>query len=485
MHEAETLAEGAMPSASGVEGSRSLFVALLAIIVGTFMAILDATVVNVAVPTIERAFNTDLQVIQWMITGYMLAQAAVIPLAGWLSDRFGAKRVYIVALVLFTMGSFLCALAASAQALIAFRVLQGLGGGMLWPIGMTFIYRLAPPERRGQVMSAFTVPSLLAPALGPVMSGWIVQYARWELIFLINLPVGVVAVLLGLRALPNLPAQGRVGRLDVPGMLLGPLGFAALSFGISESTVAGWSGASTLGGIGLGVLLLVAFTLRELSTLEPLLDLRVFRAGEFTRTMVTSWVGQTALFGTLFLVPIFLQQVRGLGPFDTGVATLPQAISSAILTLFSGRLFDRFGVKVPTIFGLAAIVGTFALLSRLTVGTTVLDLVLPLALWGVGLGLMLTPLNTHLLNSAPRNLLSRVTSLSSATSSVVGSLGVATFSTILQAQIMVRSALLGPGGTLGAMAGAYADTFTVAGVIALACIPLALTLNRKIDRTGS
>src|SRR5919109_1234696 len=212
---------------------RTIALPLAAIVLGTFMAILDNTVVNVALPTLERFFKVDLHQIQWVVTGYMLAQAAVIPLSGWLGDRFGAKRLYLISLALFALGSALCALAPSTTLLIAFRVLQGLGGGMLMPIGMAFLYRLSPPEQRGLVMGVFGVPILLAPALGPILGGWLVQYADWRYIFLINVPVGLVAVALGLRALPVLAAQRAAGALDTPGMILGPLGFAALSYGIS------------------------------------------------------------------------------------------------------------------------------------------------------------------------------------------------------------------------------------------------------------
>ncbi len=195
---------------------RPILVPMAAIVLGTFMVILDTTVVNVALPTFGRVFAADLGVLQWVITGYMLAQAAVIPLAGWFSDRFGAKRMYLTALVLFTVGSALCAAAITAPMLVLFRILQGLGGGMLMPIGMAVLYRLAPPDKRGAVMGAFGVPILLAPALGPVLSGWFLEFADWRWIFLINVPIGALAVLYGLRALPNLPAHGAVGRIDVP-----------------------------------------------------------------------------------------------------------------------------------------------------------------------------------------------------------------------------------------------------------------------------
>src|SRR5207244_1708933 len=231
---------------SSAPSSRAILIPLIAIIMGTFMVILDNTVVNVALPTLGRVLKSDLSLLQWVIAGYMLAQAAVIPLSGWLSDRFGAKRIYLTSLVLFTAGSALCGLAVNGEMLVATRILQGVGGGMLMPIGMAVLYRLTPPERRGAIFGLFGLPIMVAPALGPLLSGYLLQYADWRLIFLINLPVGVLALWVGARVLPAIPPGRAAGALDTLGILLGPLAFAAISFGVSQSTIAGWTAPTTL-----------------------------------------------------------------------------------------------------------------------------------------------------------------------------------------------------------------------------------------------
>jgi EmrB/QacA subfamily drug resistance transporter len=460
----------------------SILAPLIAIVFGTFMAILDTTVVNVALPTLERVFQTNLQTLQWVITGYMLAQAAIIPLAGWLSDRFGAKTVYLSALVMFTLGSVLCAVAQTAEMLVVFRVLQGLGGGMLMPVGMSFLYQLAPPEKRGAVMGLFGIPILLAPALGPVISGYLLEYADWRLIFLINLPVGLIAVLFGLRALPDLPAAQSAGALDTLGVVLGPLSFVALSYGIAQSTEAGWTGASTLIGLVLGLVLLVLFIRHELSTEQPLLDMRVFRSTDFTLAMVTSWFGQAAMFGTLFLVPLFLQQVRGYGSFATGLYTLPQAIASAAMMPVAGRLFDRFGARPTVIAGQLLVGAGLWLLSRINATTTGGDMVVPLILWGLGMGLTIMPLNTQVLNAAPPELVSRVTSLSGALFNVIGSLAIAGAATILTTRMAVHTAAAaGP----EAAAASFGDVFAVAAGVSIAAAVLALTLRRQQSPAGA
>ena len=406
--------------------TRSVLVPLIAIVLGSFMVILDNTVVNVALPTLGRVLDTNLSLLQWVISGYMLAQAAVIPLSGWLSDRFGAKRVYLASLVLFTVGSALCGLATNAEMLIATRVLQGLGGGMLMPIGMAVLYRLTPPERRGAIFGMFGLPVMVAPALGPLLSGYLLQYADWRLIFLINLPVGVLALWVGARVLPAIPPGRAAGALDTLGILLGPLAFAAISFGVSQSTIAGWTAPTTLGGIAVGLVALVLFVWRELATTDPVLELRVFRARDFTLGILTQWAAFAAMFGTFFLIPLFLQQVRGYGAFETGIFTLPTAIASAIFMQIGGRAFDRVGVRPPVLLGTTLIGTAMWMLSGLRGETSGEDLRLPLALLGAG---------THLLNSAPHELVGRVTSLTSALQNVVASLAIASFATELQVRI--------------------------------------------------
>lgn len=449
------------------------------------MAILDATVVNVALPTLQRVFSVDLATMQWVITGYMLAQAAVIPLAGWLSDRFNARRIYLIALALFTVGSALCALATSAPLLVVFRVLQGLGGGMLQPIGMSILYRLSPPERRGQVMGLFGIAILVGPALGPVLSGWLVQFADWRFIFLINVPLGLVALAVGNRIIPRLGAPGAVGALDLWGAILGPLGFAAVSYGISESATAGWTGAPTVAGIGLGLLLLALFVARELTHSAPLLDLRIFQSQTFVLATVTQAAGQTAMFGTLFLIPLFLQGARGDGAFATGLLMLPLAIVPAFLMPVGGRLFDRYGVRIPVISGLVLTTVALGLFAELTTTASTFELFLPMSLWGAGLGLMLMPLNTYVLNAAPLDLVSRVTSLNGALMTVVGSLAIASFATLFQSRLVGYAATSGVAGRPMTLALAFDDTFVVAAVVGAVAVGLALLLPARAAYDGA
>jgi EmrB/QacA subfamily drug resistance transporter len=387
---------------------------------------------NNAIPTLVHAFKSDLHTIEWVVTGYLLAQAAIVPLAGWLSDRFGVKWVYLIALALFTAGSTLCATASSAEILIAYRVLHGLGGGLLIPLGLSFIYRLAPPEKRGAVMGAFGIPVLLGPALGPILAGWFIQYADWRYIFLINVPVGIVAVVMGLRALPAMPVQGVPGRLDTLGAVLGPLGFAALVFGITESSTSGWTGTDTLAGLGVGAAALLAFVVRELTTEEPLLELRVFRSVQFSLSVANQWIVQYSLMAGLFLIPLFLQQSHGYSALETGIYLLPQAVAVAVLMLVGGRLFDRIGARPLVLGGTMLVTISSWLLTHVSASTTGLDIFWPLALRGAGIGIMMMGLNTHVINVAPRAMVSRVTALTQSLNNVILALTVSGLATILQ-----------------------------------------------------
>ena len=454
---------------------------LAAIILGAFMSILDATIVNVALPTFGRVFETSIQSLQWIITGYMLASAAVIPISGWLSDRYGSKRVYLTALVMFTLGSMLCAAATSAVMLSVFRVIQGLGGGMLMPVGMAVLFKVSPPEKRGQIMGIFGIPMLLGPALGPVISGWLLEYASWPWIFLINVPVGIVAVFIGLRSLPSFSAENSRAPLDMVGLVLGPLAFSSLTYGISSSTEHGWTGVQTVVGIAIGLVALVGFVARQLTTRHPLIELRIFKSRDFTVAIMAQWLMIAGMFGTFFLIPVFLQQVLGYSPFMTGLITLPNALVAACTMPIAGRLFDRVGARPPVLIGMTIVSIAFWMLTGLNAETTALDLILPLAVMGGGMGMAMMPLGTHVLNSAPRDLVSRVTSLTGACQNVVGSLAIASFATLLQAHTISNIASGMP--PLSAQAHSFGEVYGAAMFVIVAAGLVTITLRRPARST--
>ncbi|ANU26234.1 DHA2 family efflux MFS transporter permease subunit [Planococcus versutus] len=469
----------------------SIIVPLLAIISGVFMVVLNTTSMNVALSTLLKDLNTDFPTIQWTVTGYMLAQASVIPLAGWLSDRFGAKTVFLSSIALFTMASVLCALPNSAGWLIAFRIIQGLGGGCVIPVAMAYVYRLSPQHKVGTVMAMMGIPILFAPAIGPVLSGWLVEFYSWRWLFIINIPVGIIAILLGLKTLPKVERQTVTG-IDLPGMILAPIAFAGLSYGVIEGANS-WTSFQTLAGIIIGGIALLAFIIRELSTKTPLLDLRVFRSIDFSIGIVVQWIGQFALFGAIFLLPQFLQQARGFGAFDTGMILLPQAIASMIVMPIAGYLFDKFGVRWLVVIGLGLVSAATYQYAQVDITTVGKDLMVPLIMAGAGMGMMTMPMNTHLFNKAPRDLVSRVTSLTNSMQQVINSLSVATLVTILSARITFRTDELTAAAATGTTAltpeamqqsmaevaaNSFGDTFGIMVIVAIVGAVLGLFLRR-------
>ncbi|MCO7175784.1 MDR family MFS transporter [Sporolactobacillus kofuensis] len=453
---------------------KAIIAPLLAIIVGMFMVILDGTAMNVALPGLVKDFNSKISVVQWAVTGYALAQAAVIPLAGWLSDRFGAKRVFLFSVIMFTIGSGLCALSSGVEQLIVFRVLQGLGGGMVAPIAMAFVYRLSPRNKVGAVMGMIGIPMLLAPALGPVLSGWLIDNASWHWIFLINLPVGALAVLAGVRTMPNLERQS-VPALDTLGMFLAPIAFASIAYGVSEGGTS-WTSTKTITGLIVGGIALILFVRVELRRKQPLLELRVFRSADFTRGIIVQWITQIALFGTMFLIPLFLQEGKGFSAFESGMSVLPQAIAAGIFMPIGGRLFDRLGARPVVITGLVFVTSATYLLSGISAEDGSRALILPLALLGAGMGLSMMPLNTHIIQSAPQNIVSRVTSLTNAAQQVMMSFAVAGLSTILSQRMKLH--MKDGDQPLHALSSSFGDTFFVLVGIAIVGMVLSLMLKR-------
>lgn len=472
----------------------SILVPLLAIIAGVFMVVLDSTAMNVALSTLVKDFNTDLHTLQWIVTGYMLAQASVIPLSGWLSDRFGAKTVFLSAVVLFTLGSILCSTPSSAEWLIVFRVIQGLGGGCVLPVGMAYVYKLAPRSKVGVVMGIMGIPVLFAPAIGPVLSGWLVEYHSWRWIFLINIPIGIICLLIGYRKLPKVE-RGQVPGVDKYGMVLGPLAFASLSYAVSQGAQ-GWTSDKTLIGLTVGIIALIAFVIVELRTRTPLLELRVLRSIDFSTGILVQWIAQFGLYGALFLLPQFLQQARGFGAFDTGLTLLPQAIASGIMMPIAGILFDKIGVRWLVVCGLSLVSGALYQYSHVDLTTQSRDIILPLIMCGAGMGMMMMPMNTHLLNKAPRHLVNRVTSLTNSMQQVINSLAVSTLVTILTSRaaargIEMKEAAAASGAATGSaspeavkqaaqvvLAKGFDDTFHIMMFVAIGGAVLGLLLRR-------
>jgi len=424
--------------------------AAIVIAVGLFMGVLDVTIVSVALPQMQAYFHTDRDTITWVATGYLLAQAAVIPITGFVSDRIGSKTVFLTALALFTIGSGLCAISPTEQWLIAFRVFQGIGGGALFPVAFAIIFRVFPPAERGPASALIGVPVLLAPAFGPTIGGYFTQTFDWRAIFLINLPVGVIAFIGCLlvlhggareRAESGLTAQeGQESqpvarqRFDVLGLALSMIGFTALVYGISEAALTSWTDRNVVIALVAGGVLLVAFVVNELLVGDPVMDVRLFRNYAFTAANVLTWVVSGFLFASLYLLPIFFQNVQGYSPLQSGEFVIVQGLGAALATVIAGRLYNRVGPRWLVTIGFVLVTtGTYAF-TQLNVNTSWQSLQAWLLVRGLGLGFTNIPLQTLALSAVSNRAMARASSLVNVTRQVFGAVGITVLTTIFVQQ---------------------------------------------------
>jgi DHA2 family multidrug resistance protein len=404
---------------------------LISVIFGIFMIILDSTVVNVAFQTLRREFGAPLNDAQWVLSIYVLALGITTPLSGFLADRFGLKQVYIAGLALFTLSSVLCGLAPSLIWLVAARALQGIGGGMAQPLGPALLYRTFPPSEQGMALGFFGIALVAAPALGPLLGGLLVDADLWRWIFFINLPIGMLGVTLANIFLRN-EKRDRKPALDPLGLVLSVIGFGAVLFGATRAADLGWGSPTVLTAFGVGVAALVAFAAVELFVAsEPLLELRLFGNKTFLTASLIGYVSVLALFGAEFLMPVYLQALRGRTAFETGLLLLPLAFASGIAAPLAGRLYDRIGPRPLVVTGFALLVINTWQLAQIKGDTSIWFIGMLLALRGLALGLTIQTTFATALGSVPLRQLPRGSSLINGTRFVVQSLGVAILATVL------------------------------------------------------
>jgi EmrB/QacA subfamily drug resistance transporter len=471
---------------------RRLLMIAIVVVLGAIMSILDTTVVNVAINTLSRDFNTDLATIQWIVTGYTLALATVIPITGWAADRFGTKRLYMLSIGLFVAGSALSGAAWSAESLIAFRVLQGLGGGMLMPAGMTILTRAAGPQRVGRVMAIIGVPMMLGPILGPILGGWLVDDFSWRWIFFINLPIGAAAFIASLRILPKDSPQS-TERFDVLGLALLSPGLALMIYGLAKSASSGGFGATEVWAPGLiGAALIVGFVFHALRTKDALIDLSLFKNRTFAVASGTLVLMIISVFGAMLLLPLYLQAVRGETAFDSGLLLAPQGIGAMIAMPIAGTLTDKTGVGKIVIPGLLLLIGSTIGLTTLTGDTSYWTLSAILFVMGVGMGFAMMPLMSGAMQTLRHAQVARASTTLNIIQQVGASIGTAVMSVILTVALTDR---LGGGtgadtglGATGAnlplevrdlMAGAFTHTYWWAVALIVPAILVALLLPRK------
>jgi EmrB/QacA subfamily drug resistance transporter len=402
------------------------------VILGMIMSILDTTIVNVALRTLSVDLHSSISQIQWVVTGYLLSLAAVIPVTGWAARRFGAKRVYMTSLVLFTGGSALCAVAASTTSLVLFRVLQGAGGGMIMPVGQLIMAQVAGPKRMGRVMGIVTMPAMLAPILGPVVGGAILQNLHWSWIFLVNLPVGVLAFVLAWRMLPQTDS-GEAGRLDVVGLGLLSTGTTALVYGLSElGTHASFTAPTVIWPTLAGIVLIGVFILHALRVERPLLDVRLYANRVFGAASLTTFGLGAALFGAMILVPLYYQEVRHESVIVTGLLVGPQGLGMLLVMPLVSRFTQRLGAGRVAIGGVAILSLASVPLAFVGDSTSILLISVVLLVRGVGIGFSFMPAMTAAFASLRPSQLSDATPQLNVVQRVGGAIGTAVLAVVLQ-----------------------------------------------------
>lgn len=424
------------------------------VVLGAIMSILDITVVNVALPHFQTDLATGPEPLQystvaWTVTAYTLALATVIPLTGWAADRFGTKRLYLMAVAFFVTGSVLCALAPSIGMLIGARVLQGLGGGMLMPLGMTIMTRAAGPKRIGRLMAILGIPMLLGPIGGPILGGWLIDNAHWlgrpswNWIFLINLPIGVIAFTYAWFVLPKDSTQPSES-LDVVGLVLMSPGLALFLYGISSIPRAGTVTEPTVYVPALaGLVLIIAFARWSMRPQHPLLDLRLLANRQFSVAALTMFLFAAAFFGGLLLMPTYFQQVRGESTTMAGVLMIPQGLGALITMPIAGTLVDKYPVGRIVPVGIALITGGMFALTQLSAETSYWGFIIPtLFVMGLGMGATMMPLMTSSLKALTAPQVARGSTLLNITQQVASSFGVAIASVVLTRGLEQR-ALIG------------------------------------------
>jgi EmrB/QacA subfamily drug resistance transporter len=477
------------------------------VVLGAIMSILDITVVNVALPTFQTAFGSPghplaYSTVAWTVTGYTLALATVIPVTGWAADRFGTKRLYMSAVALFTAGSALCSTAGSINMLIGFRVLQGLGGGMLMPLGMMIITRAAGPKRMGRLMAILGVPMLLGPIGGPILGGWLIDTASWHWIFLINVPIGVVGLVYALMALPKdspKPSES----FDFLGVLMMSPGLALFLYGVSSIPTQGKVGTPGVLVPGLiGLALVVAFVVYSFKPKLPLLDLRLFKNRNLAISILTMFLFAVAFFGGLLLVPTYFQEIRGESVLHAGLLVAPQGIGAMLTMPIAGALTDKLPVGRIVPFGLVFIAVGMAGLTQISSTTSFTVLIGLLFIMGLGMGGTMMPIMTSALKTLRASEVARGSTLLNITQQIASSIGVAVMSVILTNGLKgarlaypAIAALHNPqiarqiGGKAGVSEGlsqagnAFAHTYWVAFALVVVTVAAALFLPRKQEES--
>ncbi|MEH7547746.1 DHA2 family efflux MFS transporter permease subunit [Neobacillus vireti] len=403
---------------------------LTALMLGAFVAILNQTLLNVAIPHIMNDLGVSANTVQWLSTGYMLVNGILIPVTAYLIEKFGTRKLFIAAILLFTLGSLVCSVSINFTMLMIGRVIQASGAGIIMPLLMTVFFALFPPEKRGKAMGLMGVVMIFAPAIGPTLSGWLIGHYSWRLLFDIVIPIGVLDLIFSFMWMKDVTKTTNP-KFDFPGLLFSTLGFGFLLYGFSEAGSDGWDSATVVVSLTVGVIFILAFIWRELTTDKPMLDLRVFKYDIFALTTIISMIVNMAMFGAMILLPIYLQNIRGFTALESGLLMLPGAIVMGIMSPISGALFDKIGARWLGVIGLTITVITTWQFTKLSMTTSYTHLLLLYVFRMFGMSFIMMTIMTEGLNQLPRHLGAHGTAASNTARQIAGSIGTAFLVTVM------------------------------------------------------
>jgi DHA2 family multidrug resistance protein len=449
---------------SGLESARNRFVeampmlrpdnraypwlVLVATSIGTFMAVLDATIVNVALTKLTVAFGVSTDQVEWVLTGYLLAFSMMLPASGWLADNLGYKFTFISGVFLFTLGSFLCSLSWSISSLIFFRVIQALGSGIIMPVGMALITFEFPPEKRGVALGFWAIAASASASLGPSIGGFLIENYYWHTIFDVNVPIGILGVMAGVIILREHMIERNLS-FDIVGMISMVMFITGLTLGLSDGNASwnadGWASTFILGCFGVSAAGLVIFLATELTVEKPLVDLRLFKDMDFSLGNAVLFIFGFGMFGSIFLLPLYLQSALGYTPLQTGLFFLPMGVLTAVSSPIAGAINDRLGARVPLVIGMLLMAASLYMNSRLTLFSGVDQILVPIFLRGFGMGFIFAPLSAVTISHIPQRKMAQASGLVTILRQIGGSFGIAVFGTILARQVKVHLDALGGG----------------------------------------
>lgn len=480
----QALGKGAPGTDQAAAHSDAFWPIMIALFFGSFFSTLASSTINIALPVLQREFSTDLSTIQWVMTGFMLAMGTFAPVTGYFGERFSYKRLYVFSLAGFTLASVFCAMSNTVAVLIAFRILQGVFCGVIVPSAMAVIYQVIPREKQAVAIGIWAASAMLAPAIGPTLSGYILEHVSWHWIFWMNLPIGIIAIIMVQLFMPYY-------RMKVPqsfdflGFITVIASSASILVALSQGRAWGWTSSGTLSLLIGGFIILGVFLWRELTAKSPLLNLRVFKSGRYTMALVITCILNISLYSGMLMTPVFLQNIQGVSPMDAGLILLPSSLAMAVAMPFVGKLYNKVGPRVLTVTGLSMVALGSLPLSWLSVSTPHYYLLWCMVIRSLGIGLTMMPASNYGMEQIPKELSGHASSINNWTRSAFGSFAIAVFTAIMSSRSATHAQELAAGGLrdkmqiqMSAVTMGVDDVYLIATCIAAAAIPVALFIRK-------